>query len=54
MEKPVAKTPRLGLSAKIIRLPDRAKIEQYLNAHTCDIVMSGSVLRPGIKILEIK
>ncbi len=38
----------LQVTVEFIRLPDRAKIEQYLNAQTCDIVMSGSVLRPGL------
>lgn len=38
----------LQVKLEFIRLPDRAKVEQYLNADTCDIIMSGSVLRPGM------
>ena len=36
----------LQVNVEFIKLPERAKIEEYLNAHTCDIVMSGFVLRP--------
>jgi ABC-type amino acid transport substrate-binding protein len=38
----------LQVKLEFILLPDNAKTVQYLNSHVCDIVMSGSVLRPGM------
>ncbi|MCG6938968.1 MAG: cation:dicarboxylase symporter family transporter [Gammaproteobacteria bacterium] len=38
----------LQVKPEFILLPDRSKTAQYLNNHICDIVMSGSVLRPGM------
>ncbi|HNP61953.1 MAG TPA: cation:dicarboxylase symporter family transporter [Nitrospirales bacterium] len=36
----------LGVNVEFVRLPDRDKIVEYLNDNVCDIVMSGSALRP--------
>ena len=36
----------LSVNVEFIQLPDRGKIEEYLTGNTCDIVMSGSALRP--------
>jgi Na+/H+-dicarboxylate symporter len=36
----------LQVKLEFILLPDKTKTVQYLNSHVCDIVMSGSVLRP--------
>ncbi len=38
----------LQVNVEFIRLPDRSKMVEYLNGNKCDIVMSGSALRPGM------
>lgn len=38
----------LRVNIEFIRLPDRGKIVEYMNGNVCDIVMSGSALRPGM------
>ncbi|MCA9500018.1 MAG: cation:dicarboxylase symporter family transporter [Nitrospira sp.] len=38
----------LRVNVEFVRLPDRGKIVEYLNGNVCDIVMSGSALRPGM------
>ena len=42
----LAKT--LQVEVEFLQLPERGKIVEYLNANICDIVMSGSALRPGM------
>jgi len=36
----------LSVNVEFIRLPDRGQIEEYLTGDICDIIMSGSALRP--------
>jgi ABC-type amino acid transport substrate-binding protein len=38
----------LQVNLEFIRLPDRAKVASYLNHQVCDILMTGSVLRPDL------
>ena len=38
----------LNVIPEFIRLPGGGQIDQYLNAHVCDIAMTGRVFRPGM------